>query len=209
MNSVIQIYNQNISGGTRKLTNFNHKLATTHFDIIMLQETWFSDKISTQEIIHSTDFIAFRKDRDFDLNNRTRGGGVMTLVNKELSVINIDLILTTIADIKALLIRKYESDLILINVYSQGNKIDLTNELIQILRKIKTKFIGVNILVIGDFNIGIKWTYSPDYNGFLVPSNNTISRSDRYFYQNISDVGLYQINNLVNSRGNSLDLVFG
>lgn len=207
---IIQIYNHNISGGISKITNINHKLATTHFDLITLQETWFNDKINSNELIHSSDFNAFRTDRDLIMNNRKRGGGVITIINKELSVINIDINPTTIADTKITLIRKNKNDLIIVNTYwlPQGDKIALTNELIQNLRKIKTKFVDVPFMVIGYFNVGIKWVYSDEHFGYLIPSNDRISKGDKYFYQNLSDIGLYQLNGLPNSRGNFLDLIF-
>lgn len=207
---MIFIYTHNISGGTAKLPKLNHKLATTHFDVVLIQETWFSDKIDSQELIHSTDFLAFRKDRDFEMNKLTRGGGVLTLINKELTVINIETVAITIADTKITLVRKMQNDLIIINTYwpPQGKKIEMTNELIQNIRKIKTKFSGVPILLVGDFNVGINWSYSEDFDGFLVPSNQTLSNNDQYFFQNLHEIGLHQINDLPNSRGKYLDLVF-
>lgn len=73
------------------MASINHSLAITHHDIIMIQETWFDDKISDQEIVASTDFSIFRRDRSESLSRKVTGGVVITLIKTNIQAQRVNL----------------------------------------------------------------------------------------------------------------------
>lgn len=80
----MQIYSQNVSGAASKIHNINQFLATTHYDIICLQETWFDDASNVDDCTASTSFSYIRNDRSSTLNKRKKGGGLVTFIRNEL-----------------------------------------------------------------------------------------------------------------------------
>lgn len=57
-----------------------------YYDIICLQETWYKNSILNAEMIGSTDFNIFRKDREEFLSPKKMENGDVTLIkNKYLS----------------------------------------------------------------------------------------------------------------------------
>lgn len=91
----ILMYSHNISGGKSKLMNINSRLATTMFDVICLQETWYDATVQNYELNGNSDFNIFRMDGANFKTKSTRGGGVVTLVKNSLNTIKIDYLVST------------------------------------------------------------------------------------------------------------------
>lgn len=80
---MLSIYSQNLSGASSKLHRINEFLANTEFQIISLQETWFTDTVSTDEMQASTNFSSIGTDRSCSLNKRKKGGGLITFIHND------------------------------------------------------------------------------------------------------------------------------
>lgn len=117
-NSNIIIYSQNISGRKEKVLQINNKLAYTPYSIILLQETWFNNTVSSSEIINMTEFEIFRRGRSETSNTRSLGGGVCTLIKKNLHTERISTITNTIAETVVTITTMQNSQkVIIVNTY--------------------------------------------------------------------------------------------
>lgn len=61
--NIIKIYVQNLSGAASKIMSINHRLATSTYDLICVQETWFTDVTDTSPLIANVDYQLYRCDR--------------------------------------------------------------------------------------------------------------------------------------------------
>lgn len=77
-NNKLLIYSHNLSGAKSKIYQINNFLAITNYEVICLQETWFNDSVTNEEILASTNFNANRSDRHTFINTRKNGGGIIT-----------------------------------------------------------------------------------------------------------------------------------
>lgn len=107
----------NISGGKPKLANFNHFLSNTSYDVITIQETWFDESVKDGEITGNSNFNIIRRDRSATTNKRLRGGGVMTLISKDITYQQIEFNYETLLEYTVCKIGTDPSTLMVINVY--------------------------------------------------------------------------------------------
>lgn len=109
------------------------------YNIICLQETWFDSKITNEEIISSTSFNIVRHDRSCFKNIRLRGGGVVTLLrrNIEFTVLNINA--ETSLEHQIIRIKFGNDYFCLLNIYLPPYRARLTmvNEVAAILKNIR------------------------------------------------------------------------
>ena len=75
------IYYQNVGGMKTKLQELGQAINTSDYDIIMLSETWLNEDISDAELGLSG-FNIYRVDRDFNISQKKRGGGILIAVNR-------------------------------------------------------------------------------------------------------------------------------
>lgn len=50
------------------------------YDVIIIQETWYNDKVTSNEIMSLSPYNINRHDRSCFINPRKEGGGVLTLL---------------------------------------------------------------------------------------------------------------------------------
>jgi hypothetical protein len=80
----IQIFYQNVRGLSTKCTNFFVSVCVNSFKIIYITETWLNDSFYNRSVFPDNYFV-FRADRDYTDSKVTRGGGVLTAVNRSFS----------------------------------------------------------------------------------------------------------------------------
>lgn len=69
----LSLYCQNISGGKSKIYQLNNYLATTLYDVICIQETWYNNSVNNSEIVSSNNYKINRCDRStFNNKQKTR-----------------------------------------------------------------------------------------------------------------------------------------
>ena len=175
-------------------------------NIIVLTETWLRNK--SDKVIHNSEIMCSK----FQIYRRDRvdkeGGGVLisvsALLYSEEIILNNDQNIEFIAVCVNIKFRKifvtcsYIPPASNIQIYEQH-----ANAIKFIANQSKP---GDSIIVLGDFNIpNIKWCKTPD-SCFLSPS--VRSETSVELIDAIADLGLFQINNVVNKFGKLLDLVF-
>ena len=89
INAHYNVYYQNTRGLNTKTNEFYVNCCLCSHDIIILTETWLSNSINNAELF--TDFYNItRADRKFEKTERTRGGGVLIALRKEISYTTVD-----------------------------------------------------------------------------------------------------------------------
>lgn len=76
----IKIYCHNVSGCASKLFAMNHKLALSAFDLIMIQETWFSDNTDFTWLTANTSYNIICNHRSFFTRRISKRGGGLALI---------------------------------------------------------------------------------------------------------------------------------
>lgn len=206
-NKRISIYTQNLSGAASKLIHINHHLATTTFDIFMLQETWFLGTTDTNLLTSNGVFEIYRRDRHSFLRPKRSGGGVAIIHRKDLNMQILELPQTTL-EIQAIRM----SSVIFVNVYlpiySVVNAISRLIDFVTCIKFIYTQYTACTVYIFGDFNMnGISWIFDEEILGALRADTSRCNRAEKLFAEKITSLGLIQLNHLVNSNGTYLDLI--
>lgn len=206
----LSIYCQNISGGRTKTTLINDFLMTTPFAIICVQETWFNESVTDDELIKNTNFMVFRQDRELTRHHKEGGGGVVIFVKREYKTNR-----HVFSDIHylqyvCLEIRTETSNLIVANIYSPYGYMQQSNNDIALLLNYIESIHKTETIILGDFNMPrIKWkmddelpdVFVPHYENFLGNSN------EEKFIETFFNFDLKQILPQPSNR-NHLDLAF-
>lgn len=176
----------------------------------MVQETWYNKDIDSNEITAATNFTLVRNDRSMSSNTRKNGGGLAILIKQEIlyEVIPTE---KTLIEIQTVRLKLGSKGIILINTYipPYRARLSMVKELHDILIEIKIAYQNEEIVMCGDFNMShIKWIYHEDAAGYLIPQNNEKSKFEKLFVTAIAATNLHQINNIPNSKGTFLDLIF-
>lgn len=176
----LMIYVQNLSGAKSKIYQINNFLATTTYDSLCLQESWFNNTIDNNEIIASTNFHLHRMDRSSFLNKR---GGIVTFIHNSIDfqIINIP---KTALEIQAIRINLGNQFNIIINTclppyqYRTNMIIDFKTT----INLMKTTYPSDQLLIIGDFNMShTQWKYDNDIPGILFQTSITIRSFEHNF----------------------------
>lgn len=207
--TTFKILSHNISGGTFKLPLLNALLAGEAHEAITIQETWLKESVIDSEITNNTLYQINRLDRSHFDNHRLQGGGVITCFKNGT---HIELPKDTL-EIQATRIKVGRSFFVLINVYMPTYRTryllrSMIDSLTKSLDIITRKFPHDKVVLIGDFNMPkFKWQYTDDETNYLVNTSILLTDNERRFLT-ISSFGLCQINDIPNSHGSFLDLVF-
>ena len=76
------LYYQNARGLRTKTSEFFQNTSCCDYDLIAVTETWLDGSVFNRELFTDR-FEVFRKDGDFSLVNRSRGGGVLLAVDRK------------------------------------------------------------------------------------------------------------------------------
>lgn len=202
-----------IGGSNTKITEIHHRLTTTPFDIIILQETWLKSETSSDEFIHSTNFQMIRHDRSAFQISFSTGGGLAIIINNKFVVKAVPQIEISTAELAICKIEKAGAYFYIVNVYLPPYSIKrmrtMISELKGAITNIRKEEKDATIIVAGDFNLPmITWIYDEDGDTFLSPSPLQYPPREDTFLNNMAAARLFQINQHTNSRGKYLDLVF-
>ena len=187
-----------------KSKSFYLGILESDYDIIVLTETWLTANFNTAEFFPS-DYCVFRRDR-YTFTTELRGGGVLIAVRKKfcsellLSDPNLEFIAVKL---------KLETNIqILIgvvylpcdhNISLCRNFLDsISCNLIPIMND------SMDLIIFGDFNFPeLIWMMDDDV---FIPSNT--DDASALICDFMANMGASQINNIPNSRGTYLDLIF-
>lgn len=202
----LKLFYQNVRGLRTKTNEFYHNLLLLKYDIILITETWLCSGILDAELCDGT-YSMFRKDRG------SLGGGVMVLCNSHVQARkrpewdrhDLECVWVTIPA-RAL---GSSGDLHIAVIYIPPNSMIPTRvqSFIDVLSIICKNHPNDHFFIAGDFNLpGIDW--KSDQPVILKKGSIDVQNSASYLITQTSFFGLTQRNKLVNSRNNTLDLVF-
>ena len=198
----LSILYQNTRGlGTK--TDLIYEFSTTCiFDVVAISETWLRPDIDDSELF-SSDFVVFRKDRDFGRSVKSRGGGVLLAVKKSLSATLINLkgplfVSLTEIDIIAVKLSNFNIPIYIFVLYippgtASGTFYDFVDAIFSLEFIFRSK-----VILVGDFNV-------PEYRNSLETGNslgNTVP-----LLHLLETLELSQLNNILNAHNRLLDLV--
>lgn len=192
---------QNVRGLNTKLVNLFANSYSFHYHVIIFTETWLKDNIFDTEILCAR-YQIYRKNR-----NQRNGGGVLIAV---LSTIPSEVLISNISDIEfiSVLIKfKTKKYFITCSYIPPNSPQPVYSQHLQCIKSVVESADPLDsVFVVGDFNLpSILWNFLPDTT-YLLPIKSN-SWTDE-FLNEISDLCLFQVNNILNSNGNLLDLVF-
>ena len=199
------MYYQNIRGCRSKLHDLSLSIISCNLDIIALSETWLHADIHNSELVNSN-YTLYRKDRNFERTNVSKGGGVLIAVSSEYtsSQLNFDSLLNAFfnVDIVGVSVDIANIRFYIIVIYIPPNFPATSYELIfdsfcslTYLNNSKS-----NLIVVGDFNLTDYVKYYNDLDGTCPPSIMHLRNFMSFF-------GISQLNSVRNSNERILDLV--
>lgn len=203
-----------MNGIKTKLHSLKQNIAIHNHDIIIIIETWLTPDISSNEILPAPDtYHVYRTDRESTLNSRSRGGIVLIAINKKYDTEEILFPKKYLIEASAISISCESVPIFdVLAIYSPSyNKQQQTNELMNILQKIKAPPGKNNIMIIGDLNTTtIQWDYDI---ADLAPTDELMpsmseTGTDLVFINRIIEKGFTQKNQEPNNQGVFLDLIF-
>ena len=158
----ITCYYQNVRGYRTKTNDLLvSSTAARQYDIVAFIETWLNDDIYNAEIFNTNLYDIYRCDRNFNATN-TKRGGVLIALNKKLNVCTFDFksccdIFDDLSSIDIVSVRlkpcKDNNHFYIFVVYVPPQTIsDNYEKLFDAFDSLYTIY-GLNILIMGDFNI--------------------------------------------------------
>lgn len=188
-----------------KSNSFYLGLLECDYDVIVLTETWLSAEFNSEEFFPS-DFIVFRRDRYKAGTNRFNGGIIIAVRNKFGCEIMFS---DETLELLAVKVKIGSTFLIICGVYFPCNSgQSFCNNFLNSFENHVLPSMGVNddMFILGDFNFpGLAWVYD-DEDNLLIPSNT--NETSHVICDYMASIGVSQINNVPNSNGAYLDLVF-
>lgn len=199
------MYCQNVGGLRTKLFDLKLAMSCSNFDIIILCESWLTGDIADTEIIIEP-YKIFRADRNQLTSSKSRGGGVIIAVKKEISA---KIIRSGHDNVEHLfLLCKYgnEAPFIIGGVYIPPNSpIEMYLGHCQTVENIVQNFPSHRLILFGDYNLPDA-TWNND--NFGVTVNCPQGSAAVYLAQCFGFLHLFQLNLFPNSRNVFLDLLF-
>lgn len=207
----LSIYNENM----RSVVNVRKHLLLssdeTDYDVVTITETWLHNGHNNNEFF-SEKYNIFRKDRIDSMVGESRGGGVLIAVKNEIDCDEYSI--PEMKDLEAICVKipLQTGNLFIYCLYIQPSaNMDIYNSHVNAIRGLQ---VGSNdlLVVAGDFNLpNINWVENDDSYD-LIPligeSESMKSNISRHVTTAMTELGLSQLNEAINSSGNVLDLIY-
>lgn len=157
----LNIYIHNLSGASSKLMSINHCLATSSYDLILFQETWFSGTTDTSLLLANLSYLIYRCDRSQFTSDNKRGGGVAILYRNHLDIRIVELPKTRL-EIQCICL----NNVYIFNVYApphHRHRNIFVNEFYDCVKFVLDGKGSQNVMIFGDFNSPtIKWEFDDE-----------------------------------------------
>lgn len=209
----INVFYQNARGLRTKTNLFKRNVGLNCYDIISITETWLLDGISDSELFDDR-YLVWRRDRDYGSTGQRLGGGVMLAVRREFAAAERLDWRSTAEDIWVTMSLRTKDGPILIHMCTiylvrQGEGNSISAQLNNFTRKLEDNFHSAPndlFLIVGDFNMpNIDWDLKSS--GHLDPMEVT-NENQIIFLDTVYACNLEQYNNIRNTNGRLLDLVY-
>lgn len=202
------MYYQNVNGLRTKTGNLFYSTTDCFFDVICLTETWLHCGIADSEIFNSS-YNVYRRDRHLNVSNAPVGGGVLIAVKASIGSTSVAVDKFPDVECCCTKINMHGSNAYICNFYiPPGRPFSAHNDMIGVLQYVSDLCSPLDdLIVVGDFNLPhLEWSFS-DAGNFLIGSNSR--RMDELLVlDDLSSLGLQQVNGVFNTRQRLLDLIF-
>lgn len=174
-------------------------------------ESWLKEHTQSH-LLFGPSYNVFRQDRSAATSNRSCGGGVLLAIRSSLTCQRLyPPNCAAVEQIWASIKRGQRSTFLCVLYIPPDRVSDITvmDQHIDSLSWIIDRMnIGDDILILGDFNLRIKWIHNNS--GYLYPdaSHSTINSLTAKLLDSYSTAGLIQLNHIVNDNRRLLDLCF-
>ncbi|XP_055623476.1 uncharacterized protein LOC129766903 [Toxorhynchites rutilus septentrionalis] len=203
----LSIYYQNVRGLRTKTSRLQLGLSSSHYDVVILTETWLRSDICDAEL--SSDYSLFRCDRSEATSSLTRGGGVLVAVKATLHCTEVSIPHCSTLEQMVVCVKLSNRYLYLLGIYFRPNSETAlySNHTFAVQSLADRSSANDIVLLLGDYNLPhLQWGFDEDVNGYLPV--NASSDPELVLIESISSYGLVQINSIPNINGRLLDLVF-
>lgn len=191
---------QNVRGLRTKTHDFYTSVTSGAYNIVAVTETWLQSDILSSEIFPDT-YVCYRSDRQLDLVDVSRGGGVLLAVDEavQTEVLDLSLVQNEVPEIDILGCKlNFKHFLIYVLVVYIPPSLCVTQiEYFFELLSSADILYNRNVLIMGDFNI-------PHFNEHTISSS-----KQRHLNTFFSTLNLRQFNDVPNANNRRLDLIFG
>lgn len=206
---VLRTYYQNVRGLRTKTDEFMKSVSACDYDVILLCETWLNDKFLDGEFFDDR-YVVYRDDRDSLITKKSRGGGCLIAVKRNISSKRIDSFELGQDDIWVS-VSHADNSKTFFNVKYIGCRSKLPtyqahlNRINEVMNdgEPNSKFV-----LCGDYNLegSITWVRPNDDDCVCIPTD-LEGDIAHYLVEMQSLTGLNQFNYVRNRNGRSLDLV--
>lgn len=201
----LSVYYHNCSGIRSKFKEIYLSLSEEDFDVICLAETWTTSLHRNEEFI-PPEYIVFRRDRYLHSTTSNRGGGVLIAFSKKMVVKQLDISASPL-EILAVRCKYHQKSFVFVLCYLPSNCPTITYlNFCQMLSEMISPILNFDdeLIILGDFNLPqVDWQLVE--NEFVPLNLNEISST---FFDTIFGFGLQQRNQIRNTHGSLLDLIF-
>lgn len=199
-------YYQNIKGLRTKVRDFANGVRALNCEFILVTETWLNSGISSVELFGSGVYEVFRHDRDYDTLTCDRGGGALIAVSSKFYCCGLPHANNPAFEDVWLRAKVDNIDFILCCVYFPPNSLPFAYEsFVHTLKKYRTRYNNSKFILVGDFNFpAVRWTCEENC---LIPEN-LPNESSEILLENVTYLGLLQVNCHPNALNRYLDLIF-
>lgn len=209
----LSIYYQNVRGLRTKCLDFYNGVLRENHDLILITESWLQGDVLDSELTDPR-YDIFRCDRDLQLCNKSRGGGVLICAHRKLQATVFSEWISDTAESLCVKVPAHtlssDKDLFIAVVYTPPDLLDLSTRFTNLKNNI-TKLLDIfpdsNYLLVGDFNLPcIKW----DSYGFTIlrQGSTDLQTCAEDFLDHLHFLGLIQYNSVINTKNKILDLCF-
>ena len=204
LNSNLKIYYQNVRGIRTKLFDLRCSVPMfLSYDIIILTETWLSPDITDGELGFNS-FKIFRLDRNPNNSFHSRGGGVLIAVNSEIISNPVFSINSNVEHLFALLSVHSSSILIGATYLPPSSPTTVIESHLSTIDHLLITLKPDVVFLLGDYNMpNVSWTSDE----FGLSASGNLTTSSTLLVDAFSFFNFFQLNCVVNSSGNILDLV--
>lgn len=180
---------------------------TIPHDIILLTETWLNEDISSSEL-GLNHYNIYRLDRNRITSNKTKGGGVMVCISKNISSSKLPVKHKNVEQIFVMLKISTRKIIIACTYIPPTSDLQIYKNHTEDVEILKHKYPKAKFIIVGDYNLPkIDWSFDID-NGAVVNETEVQCAKSKEMLDLSLFLGLKQLNKVHNSNNRILDLVF-
>ena len=204
------IYYQNVRGLRTKLSDLRQSIALLSHDpdIIIFTETWLNDSIADAELGLSN-YCIYRKDRNAAVSDALRGGGVLIAVRDCLFSRPLNISIDNIEHCFVVFQLRHKHVIVGSVYLPPDSDLSIYESHCLAIDEALSRMPESSIIIVGDYNLpNIHWSAVGNTLVYYQTGPSRMIAQANVIAQYFNEFNFRQYNNVVNSNGNCLDLVF-